>query len=193
MYTVYYTIVYCGILYTVYCIFNIHVVVYGIGADVHCIICLFDSLITQASISLGTVEPQFYFAVAQQPDIPNIPKLNELMTVSRNITLHTIDNTVAVDRLGSQQSGVSVPVQFPNQHGFACSPSDTNAVCACVSVCEKLEPLSPDLSFLSGLLENQLIGFLVLPPRLLLVLVRVKPWPTAVQQVLPTLVDMREE
>ena len=66
-------------------------------------------------------------------------------------------------------------------------------VCACVSVCEKLEPLSPDLSFLSGLLENQLIGFLVLPPRLLLVLVRVKPWPTAVQQVLPTLVDMREE
>lgn len=119
-----------------YCIFNIYVFVYGIGTGIHCIICLFDSLITQASISLGTVEPQFYFAVAQQPDIPNIPKLNELMTVSRNITLHTIDNTVAVDRLGSQQSGVSVPVQFPNQHGFACSPSDANALRVAGKCCD---------------------------------------------------------
>jgi len=136
MYTVYYTIVYCGILYTVYCIFNVYVVVYGIGAGVHCIICPFDSLITQASISLGTVEPQFYFAVAQQPDIPNIPKLNELMTVSRNITLHTIDNTVAVDRLGSQQSGVSVPVQFPNPYGFACSPSDANVLRVAGKCCD---------------------------------------------------------
>ena len=85
-------------------------------------------LFTQAQFTLGTVEPQFYFTVARQPDIPDVSKLNDDLTVERAITLHTVDNTVAVDTLASEQSGVSVPVQFPNQHGFTCQSTDTSAL-----------------------------------------------------------------
>ena len=92
-----------------------------------CIIVFF-LLFTQAQFTLGTVEPQFYFTVARQPDIPDVSKLNDDLTVERAITLHTIDNTVAVDTLASEQSGVSVPVLFPNQHGFTCQSTDTSAL-----------------------------------------------------------------
>ena len=71
---------------------------------------------------LAEEQPQFYFAVAQQPDIVNTALLDG-NTVSHEFVFHSVNNSLVSRQL---EGAVSNPIDKPRN--FSCSASANNVV-----------------------------------------------------------------
>ena len=79
----------------------------------------------QTAFIVDTPGAQYFFAVAQQPDIVNTAWLNG-EEVTHPITVRAIFNTIAVEPL-SLERDTSTPIN-PSDHGITCSTSDATAL-----------------------------------------------------------------